>query len=184
MHMLYCASLSWSRVFVTYSVLTSYLLVARLAGTNLRLDQMPGKHRFPLEWVSRLCLCVCVCVCAYVCVCVCVRVRACVCEREREKEGVHVKSSSALFPAGFLSTAGLIAVSSCDSALSLSALISECRPAESIEALADTATSLPVYLSALQSDEISLLYSVWAAEAPSYGEGWHDGRLTLLRSVQ
>ena len=102
-----------------------------------------------------------------VCVCVCERER----EREREREGVHVKSSSALFPAGFLSAAGLIAVSGCDNSLSLSALISECRPAESIQALADTATSLPVYLSALKSDGISQFYSVWAAEEPSYGEG-------------
>lgn len=60
---------------------------------------------------------------------------------------VHVKSSSALFPASSLSTASLIVVSSCDNAPSLSTLISEFGPGESIQALAGTA---PVSLHACQ----------------------------------
>lgn len=99
---------------VSVCLLTSYHLVPHLAGTNMRPVQMPGKHRFPL---------------------VCVKiVYACV--------SVHGKSSSVLFPSSFLSAAGLIAVSGCDNAPSLSTLISECGPADSIQTLAGTAPCL------------------------------------------
>lgn len=44
-------------VFPASSVLTSYLLVALLAGTVLRLVRLPGKQQFPQERLSRLCIC-------------------------------------------------------------------------------------------------------------------------------